>query len=59
MAFKKTKFKVIKEAIPRKVADFIYRYFKNKRQVAKFLFDTKYISPFTEEWGIWNDPMIP
>ena len=36
MTFKKTKFKVIKEAIPRKVADFIYRYFLKKRQVAAF-----------------------
>jgi hypothetical protein len=59
MSFKKTKFKVIREAIPRKVANFIYRYFKNKRHVARFLFDQRYISQFAEEWGRWNDPMIP
>ncbi len=59
MSFKKTKFKVIREAIPRKVANFIYRYFKNKRCVARFLFDQRYISQFAEEWGTWNDPMIP
>ena len=59
MSFKKTKFKAIKEAIPRKVADFIYRYFLNKRKVARHLFDTRYISQFTEYWGVWNDSMIP
>ena len=59
MSFKKTKFKVIREAIPRKVANFIYQYFQNKRRVAKFLFDQRYISQFTEESGTWNDPMIP
>ena len=48
MSFKKTKFKIIKEAIPRKVANFIYRYFKNKRCVARFLFDQRYISKFSE-----------
>jgi len=32
MSFKKTKFKIIKEAIPRKVAGFIYQYFQNKRR---------------------------
>ena len=59
MAFKKTKFKVIKEAIPRKVADFIYRYFKNKRQVAKFLFDTKGKEKggngYTFDWSVLQD----
>ena len=31
----------------------------NKRAVAKHLFETRYISPFTEYWGIWNDEQIP
>ena len=30
-----------------------------KRQVAKTLFKNRYISEFTEEWGIWNDQQIP
>ena len=30
-----------------------------KRQVARTLFDTRYISPFTEEFGVWNDEQVP
>ena len=50
---------VIKEAITKELADFIYRYFLNKRKVARYLFDTRYISQFTEYWGVWNDSQIP
>ena len=51
--------KVIKEAIPTELANFIYQYFLNKRKVARHLFDTRYISPFTDYWGVWNDDQIP
>ena len=51
--------KVIKEAISKELADFIYKYFLNKRKVARHLFDTRYISQFTEYWGVWNDSQIP
>ena len=30
-----------------------------KRQVARTLFDTRYISPFTTEFGVWNDEQVP
>ena len=50
---------VIKEAISKELANFIYQYFLNKRKVARHLFDTQYISPFTEYWGVWNDVQIP
>jgi hypothetical protein len=30
-----------------------------KRQVARTIFDTRYISPFTTEWGVWNDEQVP
>ena len=59
MSFKKNKYKVLREAISKELASFIYSYFLKKRQVAKFLFDQKYISPFTEYWGVWNDKQIP
>ena len=58
-AFKKKHFIVIKEAIDPKVANFVYNYFLMKRQVARTFFDTKYISPFTTEWGVWNDEQVP
>ena len=57
--FKKNHFLVIKEAIDPKVANFIYNYFLMKRQVARTFFDTRYISPFTKEWGYWNDEQVP
>ena len=59
MSFKKDKFLVIKKAVPKDLADFIYSYFLLKRQTAKTLFDAKYISPFTEYFGTWNDPQVP
>ena len=36
-----------------------YSYFLNKRKVARVLFDERYISPFTSEFGIWNDEQVP
>ena len=57
--FKKTKYKVLKQAIPLQLAQFCYSYFLNKRKVARFFFDNKWISPFAQEWGVWNDPQIP
>src|SRR6056300_1630925 len=57
--FKKNHFLVIREAIDPKVANFVYNYFLMKRQVARTFFDTRYISPFTTEWGVWNDEQVP
>ena len=59
MSFKKNKYCVIKEAIPKQIAEFVYNYFLMKRQVARTLFDTRYISPFTTEFGVWNDEQVP
>ena len=59
MPFKKDKYKILRGAISKEIASFIYSYFLKKRQVARFLFDQKYMSPFTEYWGVWNDEQIP
>ena len=59
MSFKKNKYSVLKKAISKEMADFCYAYFLNKRKVARFLFDQRYISPFTEEWGVWTDHQVP
>ena len=59
MSFKKIKYKVLRGAISKELASFVYSYFLKKRQVARFLFDQKYISPFTEYWGVWNDKQVP
>ena len=59
MSFKKDKYQVIKGAVSKELADFCYQYFLNKREVARYLFDEKYISQFTEYFGVWNDQQIP
>ena len=59
MSFKKNKYKVLRGAISKELASFVYSYFLKKRQVARVLFDQKYISPFTDYWGIWNDDQVP
>ena len=59
MSFKKNKYSVLKKAISKELADFIFAYFLKKRKVAKFLFEQKYLSPFHTEHGIWNDDQVP
>jgi hypothetical protein len=59
MNFKKEKFTIIKRAISKDLAFFIYNYFLMKRQVAKTLFENRYISPFENMFGIWTDPQVP
>ena len=59
MSFKKNKYVVIKEAVPKDIANFVYNYFLLKRTVARTLFDQRYISQFTEEFGTWNDSQVP
>ena len=52
-------YKIIKQAISKELADFVYSYFLTKRQVARVFFDDRYISPFNNDWGVWNDPQVP
>tara|TARA_B100001778_G_scaffold324753_1_gene319463 strand:- start:130 stop:813 length:684 start_codon:yes stop_codon:yes gene_type:complete len=58
-AFKKNNYMVIRKAIDPKIAEFVMNYFMMKRQVARTMFDERYISPFTTEWGVWNDVQAP
>ena len=59
MSFKKNKYSVLKNAISKELAAFVYQYFLNKRKVARVLLDHKYISPYTDYWGVWNDQQVP
>ena len=59
MSFKKNKYTVLKNIISKDVADMAYSYFLNKRKVTRFLFDQRFISPFTDYFGIWNDSQVP
>lgn len=59
MNFKKNKYTIIKKSISKDLSLFVYNYFLIKRQVAKTLFDQKYISPFETMFGIWADSQVP
>jgi len=59
MNFKKDKYIIIKKAISKDLAKFCYDYFLMKRKVVKILFESKYISPFEEIFGTWNDQQVP
>jgi hypothetical protein len=59
MTFKKNKYEIIKKAISPDLAEFCYAYFLNKRSVAKFLFEQRYINPFEIMFGTWTDAQVP
>ena len=59
MSFQKNKYTVIKKAISKELADFVYSYFLMKRNVARKLFDDRYISQLNSDYGVWNDEQIP
>ncbi len=59
MSFKKNKFIIVKNAIPKNIATFTYNYFLLKRRVAKTLIDIKYISSFETAFGTFGDGQVP
>ena len=59
MSFKKNNYIVLKNVISKDVADMAYSYLLNKRKIARVLFDERFISPFTDYFGVWNDKQIP
>jgi hypothetical protein len=59
MEFKNKKYIVIKNAISKELSLFVCNYFLMKKQVAKTLFDSKYISQFETMFGVWNDAQVP
>ena len=59
MSFQDDKYKIVKKAITKELASFCYAYFLNKRKVADYLFNSKYISRFDPTWGTWADEQIP
>ena len=57
MNFKQNNYVVIKQAIHKKVAAFIFQYFLNKKKVADYLF--KKTNVYSTLWGAYDDPQIP
>tara|TARA_R110002126_G_scaffold143128_1_gene289281 strand:+ start:3278 stop:3946 length:669 start_codon:yes stop_codon:yes gene_type:complete len=58
MTFKNKKYIVVKKAISSELANFLFNYFLMKRQVAKTMLDTGYISKYALEWGTWNEKQV-
>ena len=61
MSFQKNKYCVIKEAVPKQIAEFVYNYFLLKRQVARTLFDDKIHFSFLQlslVYGMMNKFLI-
>ncbi len=60
MIFNESGYTVIKEAIPKTLAEFVYNYFLIKKQVAKTMLDEKYLAPFETIFGIpEGDEQVP
>jgi hypothetical protein len=57
--FQKTGFIVIKEAVSKEIAEFVYKYFLLKRKVFIQLKSDRRLLPFDSSWGTINDPQIP
>jgi hypothetical protein len=52
-------YKIVREAISKELAQFVYEYFLMKREVARKFYDDRYISPYNLDWGMWNDTQVP
>ena len=59
MSFKKDNYIVIKKAISKDLAIFLFNYFLMKRQVFNTFKRIKYISPYTEDFGKHGDAQAP
>ena len=59
MSFKRKKYLVIKKAISKELANFIYHYFNLKRNTTAYLLNKRLISPFEESWGTFKDTQVP
>lgn len=57
--YQKDNFTIVKKALPNNIVTFLFKYFLRKKQIAKFLKDNKYISPFEEAFGIFSDSQVP
>ena len=59
MSFHLDKYTILREVISPELAKFITEYFMLKKQVARTMFDTRYLPDTVTEFGVWNDPQVP
>ena len=57
--FQKENYLVIKNAISKELAEFVYKYLMLKREIAAIFLKTGYISRFEEIHGNWTDLQVP
>ena len=50
---------IIKKALSKEVCDFLYEYFKMRRQGLELMIGSRLISPFVNYWGTFGDAQIP
>ena len=55
----KNNYKVIRQVISKELTDFVYCYFLMKRNVARKMYDDRYISQSNYDYGRWNEEQIP
>ena len=59
MSFKKNKYVIIKQAIDKDLALFLYNYFLMQKQVYDTCMQHRYFSPYENIIGDYQDPQIP
>ncbi len=59
MKFEKYKFEVVKKALDKNVANFLFNYLKLKKQVLDHLQKTRFLSPYDRSMGSYLDEQIP
>ena len=59
MSFKKNKYTIIKQAISKDLASFVANYFMMQKQVYDTCRNARYISPFENIIGSYDDNQIP
>lgn len=60
MSFRKNKYLIVRNLISKELANFSYRYFLNKRMVAKTLYESgNEDQSFKNFFGSWKDTQIP
>ena len=50
---------IIKKALSKEVCDFLYEYFKIRRQGLELMRGNRLISPFVNYWGTFGDTQVP
>jgi len=59
MKFEKHKFEIVKKALDKNLANFLFNYLKLRKQVLDHLHATRFLSPYDRSMGSYLDTQIP